>query len=174
MTSSASHKDLLQTSLHSPSWQITGFVLNIHACTINKQTAFAWHLDSDEPKNNNEFLWAFWSQNYSHAKSAYKRLSAELLNQQPSTWLPFSVHPWMNWQLHWAVVCSIGLDHEPRSAGDKLETKRPTTYGAGAYGITQLTRWLRDLLICKMFQWSTDTECDAWRGAASFKHPQPY
>lgn len=38
------------------------------------------------------------------------------------------------------VVSSTGLGQEPPSAGDKLETKRPTTYGAGVYGITQLTR----------------------------------
>lgn len=48
----------------------------------------------------------------------------------------------------------------PQLSVTNWKLKTPTAYGAGVYGITQLTRWLREILICKMFlrlkcmQWS--------------------
>lgn len=99
----------------------------IHACAIYKQMDFGENLK--HRKNDNELLWGFYS------------MSAQLLN--PTTFRMTSIAVFGGWAFifakRWSAP-STGLDHEPRSAGDKLETKRPTTYGAGVYGITPLTR----------------------------------
>lgn len=69
---------------------------------------------------------------------------------------------WMNRQLRPEVICHIHTHSEqPWRVGDKPQPKMTTTYGAKAYGITQLTLRLRVRLICKMSNWSKDAESDA-------------
>lgn len=68
----------------------------------------------------------------------------------------------MNRQLRPEVICYIHAHSEqPWCVGDKPQPKMTTTYGAKAYGITQLTLRLRVRLICKMSKWSKDAESDA-------------
>lgn len=68
----------------------------------------------------------------------------------------------MNRQLRPEVICYIHTHSEqPWRIGDKPQPKMTTTYGAKAYGITQLTLRLRVRLICKMSKWSKDAESDA-------------
>lgn len=151
----------------------------MHALLLNKQMAFCLrHLDSDEPKIKKWIPWGFLIKRMTKLQSCK---SVCLLNYcvRTNNFYMISIpcdascggctHEW----IHSAVVCSIGLGHKPRSGSDKLEAKRPTTYGAWVYGITQLTRWLRKLLIYKMFRLSMDTDCDAWREAhlLSIHHP---
>lgn len=91
-------------------------------------------------------------------------MSADWTNNLPFDFLSVSqhLHTWMNRQLRPEVICYTHTHSEqPWCVDDKPQPKMTTTYGAKAYGITQLTLRLRVRLICKMSKWSKDAESDA-------------
>lgn len=86
--SSASPKDLLQTSMDSSqqAWQITGFVQRANACAVDKQMSFAYANYSNEPQKITVNSSGLSNQRgdkttTTQKKKApiYKRLSADLL-----------------------------------------------------------------------------------------------